>query len=120
MPVYFVYGDDFVEFPIRGMVAEPNPVKWPAFGKLEFKLDGRATEAPILKISDDELAVQVDDQVFRGLDKNKFLSIFGHSPGEDGSKGGMRDRIRDGIKLLDATRPKRQANERDFLTYPRR
>ena len=64
------------EWAFHGMIAEPNPDKWPAFGKLEFKLDGRAAEAPILRISDDELGLQVDNQVFRGLSKSELLTFF--------------------------------------------
>ena len=74
VPLYFVYSDP--EFAFHGMVVEPNPKKWPAFGRLDFKLDGRATEAPVVKISDDELGVQIDNQVFRGLNKSEFLAIF--------------------------------------------
>jgi hypothetical protein len=74
VPLCFLYTSP--EWAFHGMIAEPSPDKWPAFGKLEFKLDGRAAEAPILRISDDELGVQLDNQVFRGLSKGKLLTFF--------------------------------------------
>ncbi|REK07884.1 MAG: hypothetical protein DWQ37_20995 [Planctomycetota bacterium] len=76
VPQYFVYSEGFVEHLFRRMVLEPNPQDWPAFGKLEYKLDGEAAEVTILNISGKELGLRIDDQVFRGLDKSKFLEIF--------------------------------------------